>query len=52
MKFYEILFVVGVLCVLNALGLWWCCSISGWMICKVLVVIGVNCLVLALMMLE
>lgn len=49
MKFYDILFAVGLLCVLNALCLWGCYSISGWVICKILAVVGINCLALAFM---
>ena len=52
MKFSEIMFMVGLLCVLNALCLWCCYSIPGWMICKILVVVGVNCLALAFMTLD
>lgn len=52
MKFSDIMFIVGLLCIINALCLWWCFSISGWVICKILVVVGVNCLALAFMTLQ
>lgn len=52
MKFSDILFMAGLLCVINAFCLWVCFSISGWAICKVLAVIGVNCLVVSFMTLK
>lgn len=52
MKFSDIMFMVGLLCVINALCLWGYFSISGWVICKILAVVGVNCFVLAFMTLQ
>lgn len=52
MKFSYIMLMVGSLCVINALCLWWCFLISGWVFCKILTVIGVNCFVLAFMTLS
>ena len=52
MKFSDIMLMVGLLCVLNALCLWCCYSIPGWLICKILAVVGFNCLALAFMTLN
>ena len=48
MKFSDIMLLVGSFCVLNAIWLWVFLAIPGWWFCKGLALVGVNCLMLAL----
>ena len=49
MKFSDIMLFCGILCIINALCVSVCIAVSGWWVCKILFVVGANCIALAVL---
>lgn len=52
MKFSDIMLCCGILCIINAICVSICIVVPGWLVCKGLFVVGVNCIALAILTLE
>ena len=52
MKFCDIMLRCGIMCLIDAICMAICIVVPGWVVCKVLFVVGVNCIAVAILTLD